>query len=260
MGRPILFFDFDDTISDHSKHLESFTAAFGGEMAMLNRGTAAEWSSAISLLLKELELLYITRFCNGNPEGYGDWIKNMRSDFIKRLYHKMRMPLSSEAYDMARRSERNALHSCEALFPGMKNVLINLHELGYPLHLASGNHSEYLKAALAGAGLTDKIGILFGPDLIDYAKEGSEYYSRLFKQADVAAQHAIVIDNDPMALKWAQDAGAFTIQVHLLPHKPIHKAPGTFALITDPAEILPVIQNILFAQSAPSPGGKQLSF
>jgi FMN phosphatase YigB (HAD superfamily) len=54
---------------------------------------------------------------------------------------------------------------------------------------------------------------LYGPDLIDTVKNGPEYYERVFADAGVPAEDAMVVDDSPAALGWASEVGATPVLV-----------------------------------------------
>jgi FMN phosphatase YigB (HAD superfamily) len=54
---------------------------------------------------------------------------------------------------------------------------------------------------------------LYGPDLVNRLKEGTEYYARIFADAGVAPDEALVVDDNPLVLRWAVQAGARTVLV-----------------------------------------------
>ena len=62
-------------------------------------------------------------------------------------------------------------------------------------------------------GVRDCFGRLYGPDLIDTFKMGPEFYARLLTDAGVAAENALVVDDNPAVLRWAAQVGARTVLV-----------------------------------------------
>jgi FMN phosphatase YigB (HAD superfamily) len=54
---------------------------------------------------------------------------------------------------------------------------------------------------------------LYGPDLVNRLKAGTEYYAGIFADAGVAPDEALVVDDNPLVLRWAVQAGARTLLV-----------------------------------------------
>jgi phosphoglycolate phosphatase len=113
--------------------------------------------------------------------------------------------------------QSEALRACQggAIYPGAREALQDLHQAGVRLHMASSHESRYLMAAMHGAGLDTLLDSFFGADLIDCAKEGTEYYCRMFESCGIRPEQAVVLDDGVDCLKWAQESGARVIQVRL---------------------------------------------
>jgi len=73
----------------------------------------------------------------------------------------------------------------------------------------------------------------FGPDLIDCAKEGVDYYHRLFNVLGVKSDSVIVVDDYPPAIGWALEVGANVIQIKLSKERKFDTVPGVAAVVTD---------------------------
>jgi len=214
-----LFFDFDDTLSEHALFNEQYALALGNELVARfgTKGKAeTEWVECVVSMFRTLQQDYVARFADNSVNGYNDWYTVLPARAIELVFGGMRMPLPPEPKRIAVEMLRCALNKCDATFAGVSEALHALLEQGHTLHLASGNDSLHLAAALTGAGIADCFDRLYGPDLIDCAKEGTEFYRRLFTSSGIAPATAIVIDNDPNAVHWAQEAGAKAILVQLL--------------------------------------------
>ena len=149
------------------------------------------------------------------------------------MFERMGLPIPSDAARIARETQFNALIQCNAAFPGAQEVVKALFDSGHRIQIASGQESEYLVAALRGAGLEKYIESKFGPDLIDCAKEGPEYYSRIFEATGVRAQDAVVVDDWPPAITWALQTGARVIQSKLSRERHFETVQGVAAILTD---------------------------
>ncbi len=243
MKRPILLFDFDDTLSEQSAFVLQYVQAIGNALASGFGGDAEDWTQAATDMLQTLEAEYIARF-SSDPTGYNVWYDTIHTQAMALMFGGMGLPVPPHAEALSRSTQQIALAQCDSCFEGAQDVVHTLHAAGYTLHLASGNDSGLLHGAIAGANLTASFDRLFGPDLIDCAKEGPEYYVRLFRALNIAPADALVIDNDPNAIGWALALGAQAVQADLLPHKPTAAAPGVVAKITDINELPALIAHI----------------
>jgi HAD superfamily hydrolase (TIGR01509 family) len=111
--------------------------------------------------------------------------------------------LAKEASVFITRNVRSA-------YSGAADAIRLLHSMGLDLYTASGEVSWELDGYLTGMGIRDQFLTLYGPDLINQAKEGVEYYRRAFVHAGVDPKHTLVVDDSLEALAWAQSVGAKT--------------------------------------------------
>ncbi len=230
MKHPVLLFDFDDTLSEQSVFVLQYVRGIGETLSPRFGGNAEDWTQAAVDMLQMLEAQYVARFCP-DPTGYNAWYDTMHPAAMALVFGGMGLTVPPDAEALSRETQRIALAQCDACFEGARDVVASLHAAGYTLHLASGNDSGHLCGAIAGAKLAPCFDRLFGPDLIDCAKEGPEYYARLFRALNISPADALVIDNDPNAIGWALTVGARAVQADFLPHKPIETVPGIVAKI-----------------------------
>ena len=54
---------------------------------------------------------------------------------------------------------------------------------------------------------------LYGPDLIDHVKFGTEYYEGIFAHAGVQPKDALVIESDKECCRWAIESGANAVWI-----------------------------------------------
>lgn len=123
------------------------------------------------------------------------------------------MPSETEALALAREATAVVIPRVQAAFPGAVAAIRTLHAAGHALYTASGESSADLAGYLTGMGVRDSFRRLYGPDLIDTFKNGTEFYSRLLADAGVAPVAALVADDNLHALGWAAAIGARTVLV-----------------------------------------------
>jgi len=116
------------------------------------------------------------------------------------------LKLALETRDFVTRRVRSA-------YPGAVDAIRQLHATGYPLYTASGEDSEVLVGYLEGLGVRDLFRTLYGPDLVNTAKQVPEYYPRIFEDAGVDPGEAVVVDDSPGVVAWAREAGATAVLV-----------------------------------------------
>jgi FMN phosphatase YigB (HAD superfamily) len=239
-----LFFDFDDTLSEQIPFNLQYVRGLGHALAPLHGGDVEAWASKAADMMVALEIDYIGRFRNAPLSGYCEWLPSMLANAVALLFGGMNLPLPADAEAVARQMRRAALHECNSLFPGAQQMFATLHARYGPLHMASGNDSDHLRAAMKGAGLLDYVDRLYGPDLIDCAKEGPEFYERLLADMRLSPSEALFIDNDPAAIGWIHAVGAQAIQVKLLPYHRPETAPGVRAVVDNLSNLADEIRRL----------------
>jgi HAD superfamily hydrolase (TIGR01509 family) len=214
-----VFLDFDETLSDMPALGRQYVGRASVFLAAEFGGDPAEWAPEVVQTLTEMMERYTEAFA-GNPlGGYVVWMEaemgRAAGDLLRR---RAVMPRQDETpAQLAYRVQRMALSECDALFPGAVEAVRELRERGARVHLASAHQSLYLADALRGTGLEPLVETLFGPDLVDCAKEGPEYYRRVFATCGIRPDQAVVVDDQPVCLDWAEEAGARVIQACLRP-------------------------------------------
>ncbi len=192
-------------------------------------------------MLETLEAQYIAQF-RVTPTNYNAWFARLHAQAMQLVFDGMGLPVPENAEQLSRDTQKRALSACDAAFPGAKQAVETLKQRGYTLHTASGNDSGHLRNALAGIGLEPCFERFYGPDLVDCAKESPEFYKRIFADLNLPPSHALIIDNDPNAIRWAQSLGAKAIQVDLLPYKKLETASGIAGKIRDIAQLPALVE------------------
>ena len=98
-------------------------------------------------------------------------------------------------------------------FPGAVEAIREFHSSGLTLRTASGSHSADLEGYLEAMELAGTFERLYGPDLVDMPKMGVAYYERIFADAEVEPNTALVVDDSVRSLAWAHQAGAKVVLV-----------------------------------------------
>jgi HAD superfamily hydrolase (TIGR01509 family) len=120
-------------------------------------------------------------------------------------------PERAERLQLAQAAIAFISRNLRAAYPGAVEAIARLAADGYLLHTASGTHSLELAGYLEGMGVRDRVGTLYGPDIVNTPKASPRYYARVFEHAGVASSHALVVDDSETALDWAASVGAQTV-------------------------------------------------
>lgn len=205
-----LFTDFDDTLSCQpdltEKYIRELCILLPHEIA----GGEGDWERAVRIALSNSLNRYKERYNeNASLTGYGAWIKEERARALMDACQVMNLSLktSETPSELASRLQFEALTSCNAAFPEAYATLQQLFEMGVRIQMASSQESDYLLAALIGAGIESFTESKFGPDIVDCAKEGPEFYRRITSAIGANPMNSIVLDDQLRCLLWAKEAG-----------------------------------------------------
>jgi HAD superfamily hydrolase (TIGR01509 family) len=122
-------------------------------------------------------------------------------------------PPDEESWDLIQDVRTKIIRSIRADLPGAADAIRWLHSAGFTLHTASGEFSGDISGYLEGIGVRNCFRRLYGPDLIDTFKESPEFYVRIFRDAGIEPEDAVVIDDSPLALDWAHQAGSIGVLI-----------------------------------------------
>lgn len=240
-----VFLDFDDTLSDPFRFQMQYVREVGAILAPQYGGEVEAWAKSGIDMLEALEKDYISRFV-GNPlAGYCEWLETVRVRSVELLFGGMGLPIPNNAAQLSVETQFNALLMCDAAFPGATEALTRLFEQGVRVQIASGHESQYLMAALMGAGIESFTESKFGPDLIDCAKEGPEYFVRMFAATGIAPQETLVVDDHPEVIRWALQTGTRVIQAKLSPERHYETVSGVAAVLTDLHTLPDTIEEVM---------------
>lgn len=209
-----LFFDFDDTVSDSQSFQTQYVSALSRILSREMGGKVEDWSAAIAPSLATMIQRYLNAFQRNPLAGYNRWLREERSRVVADTFSRAGRPAPDpeSSRDLAVHLQQSALRECSALFPGADAGLRALAERGFKVHFASSQESPYLRAAMTGSPAYFIVKEWYGPDLVDCAKEGPEFYRRIFEDCGIPAEQAVVVDDQMMCLEWAYEVGAKVIQ------------------------------------------------
>ncbi|MFX0203390.1 MAG: HAD-IA family hydrolase, partial [Candidatus Hodarchaeota archaeon] len=122
-------------------------------------------------------------------------------------------PASEQRAEIAREAIDWIIPRVQADYPGVTKTIQLLKNDGFALHTASGEVSWELRGYLTRMGIVDCFTNLYGPDLINTAKASVLFYKKMFDDSGVNAREAMVVDDTPKMLSWAEEMGAATVHV-----------------------------------------------
>ena len=212
-----LFLDFDDTLVDSKEHNRQYVSALAKNLCEEHGGEISVWSRAIATGISGMKQRYLWHFNEHNLEDFNIWMDIERVATTMGIFQLAGITYP-EVKDMLRYAvdmQFTALTTCNAAHEGVKPALEALSDLGFELHAASANESEYLRGAFVGMGLGALVKFEFGPNLVHCAKEDKRFYKDIFDYVQADPSQVIVVDDQIECLKWATEMGAMGIHANI---------------------------------------------
>ena len=139
-------------------------------------GTPEAWGEANRIVAPRLwERFRRSEYANTEAD-YGAWLHGDRLAWLREMCERVAVSPpepDDDVLDLVCRAEAYVTRCVRAAFPGVTEAIRTLAGYGYTLHTASGETSNELDGYLEGMGVRDCFGTLYGPDLINTAKECS---------------------------------------------------------------------------------------
>ncbi len=230
-----IFLDDGGVITDKQRRAAEFGRLVGDCFVPLLGGTQEAWTRAHRTVVDRLadpqsaSTLAAADFVGFYRAYQLRWIAGM-CELLG-----LPTPPEEECLDLAYRALGWIARRIHAALPGAVEAIHLLHRQGYALHTASGSCSLELAGSFKGLGVRRCFGRLYGADLVNTFKEGPQYYARLFADAGVQPEGALVVDDSADAIRWAARLGARTVLVSASPHPKTGTTPRLESLAELPA-------------------------
>jgi beta-phosphoglucomutase-like phosphatase (HAD superfamily) len=214
MGIEAVFIDDGGVLSDNARRAPEWQRLVGEVLSPRLGGAPEAWASANRRLVPPL-----WRELFGEPLSGRSYHERYETYLLRWLWVMcdevgVNRPSRPDSLELAWEATRFITANVTSTFPGVGEAVVRLVSEGLVLHTASNEASWELEGYLAGAGVREHFGILFGTDLTGEFKDHSPaYYRAMFRLADVDPAKAVVVDDSPAALAQAAALGANTVLV-----------------------------------------------
>lgn len=228
MSHKTLLLDYHGVISDGDRLPEQWRTLLGEFFVPRFGGDPRAWGRANNkALARSLE-----RARQISPTTDQEEARRLdRIEWLHDMFQEVGIagPSGEDADAVALEAIEYVIPRTNATVLGAASVLRTLHERGYVLYTASGDHSSSIDGYLRGLGVRDLFHETYGPNLFGVPKTGPRFYEALLAHAGVKAADAIAIDDDSTRLDWAAGLGVGTVLVSRDQSPTAHQRVGTFA-------------------------------
>ncbi len=215
MSQPAIFLDDGGVMNDNRARGPQWQRLLGEFFPPRLGGTAEGWARVNPVVANRLFEEYMTTVL-GSGRDYHTYWREYQIDWLRGMADMLEValpPSDDEVFALAEAAAAYVTPRVRSAFPGAVDAIRDLHAHGFTLYTASGERSVELAGYLTGMGVRERFTRLYGPDLVSTFKEGPHYYARIFADAGIAPQDALVVDDAPSALGWACEAGARAVLV-----------------------------------------------
>lgn len=210
MPELVIFLDDGGVLNDNAVRGAQWQALAGEYFAPRFGGTPAAWARANRAVMEGiLEPTAWNALMTAAPnyaaferQYYATWMNGMCD-----LVGVLRLP-DDECLPAGLEAEAYILPRLRSAYPGAADAIRTLHAAGYALHTASGANSRTMGIYLDTLGVRECFGRLYGPDLIETFKNGPAFYEGILADLALRPGEALFVDDNPMVLGWAAQAGA----------------------------------------------------
>ncbi len=222
-GISAIFLDDGGVMNDNALRSAGWQRLVGEFFVPILGGDQAAWAEANRVVFER-----ILEFLTAGPQGqdYIKWWDDYQALWLREMAAFVGVAAPKDYAQCVELADEAAVYITQrvrAAYPGATDAVHAIHGMGIELFTASGERSLELDGYLTGMGIRSCFRTLYGPDLVNQAKDGPEYYSRLFWHANVEPKSALVVDDNVLAVAWARIVGAKTCLISASPpeHAPV---------------------------------------
>jgi phosphoglycolate phosphatase-like HAD superfamily hydrolase len=210
-----IFLDDGGVMNDNTLRGPEWQRLVGEYLSPRLGGSLQAWAEANRVVIEREIKIYSEHDWTTSELDYLRFREGLDRDWIVGMGEivGVDVPEGDECLTLARETSYFVTRRVRSAYLGAVDAIRQLHAAGYPLYTASAEDSYTLEGYLEGMGVRDLFRTLYGPDLVNTAKQVQEYHSRVFEGAGVAPGEAVVVDDSPLAVASAREAGAMGVLV-----------------------------------------------
>lgn len=216
-AKPVILLDDGGVMNDNHLRGLQYQHLAGEFFAPRLGGESPAWAEANRVCITNIfEPEAWRRRAQAAVHDYASFARTYWRDWLSGMCKLVGVeaPQEAECIELACQAEIYITNRVHSAYPGAIEAIGELHTQGYTLHTASGAASLSLHGYLQAMGVRKYFGRLYGSDLLHMLKDTPIYYERLFADAQIAPDDALIVDDSPRVLAWARDLGAMTVLVN----------------------------------------------
>lgn len=210
----LILFDDGDVLNDNKIRAEKIKQIVGTYMVDHFGGVFDRWIQIYSNYEEQFIDEYLQILESGSKCDYQKYLHDHMINWGTNLFSKYDLPVPSNQALLSFYRKMIDVITQQAIAPpeGIVNVLKTLYHQGYRLCTSSGKPSFELKGYLSTMQAEHYFQTLYGPDLLNYGKINSTFYSKILSASQNQPSYTIMIDDTSLFLQMAKKIGIKTIQ------------------------------------------------
>lgn len=249
MPRLTLFVDDGGVMNDNRRRAPQWQRLLGEFFPPRLGGSAEDWAEANRVYTDGLWsdggnwADYALGLWRRGGESYAGFHRLYQVEWLDGMCRQLGLPTppDDEAVSLSDQAVHFITRRVDAALPGVVEAIRALKDDGHTLQTASGESSLELDGYLTGMGVRECFDRLYGADLVDRLKVGSEYYHRILADSGVDPSAAVFVDNEPIVVDWIQAAGARAVLVS--PAAPVTSHTAPWLVIDSLADLPAALSN-----------------
>ena len=205
----VVFIDDGGVLNDNERRGAEWRRLLGEYLSPRLGGTPEAWADANRIVFEREWARYLERLNTGPSTGMDAWVRQDRARWLAEMCEAVGVAAPADP-DYAIETGVWVSERVRADIPGAIEAVHWLAERGLVLHMASGGMSWELDPYLRGMGIRHRFDRLYGPDLVDTAKNGVHFYEAITGDAGADTAHSVVVEDAPHAREWATSVGVRT--------------------------------------------------
>lgn len=211
MRTKAVFLDAAGVLLDTGVMAAQWQRAVGEHLAPRLGGTPERWAEAnAAAFTRWMARVQEAAKKAGPRKGARQSQIDARTQWLTDMCAEAGVPVPPDAEAMAEDVHRACAGQVRAPLGDAVEGVRALREAGLTLFTSTGQPSWEVGAYLRALGIHELFDRTYGCDLVDRWKTGPHYYRAIAQDADVDPRKCVAVDDTPVVLDWAKQAGMRT--------------------------------------------------
>lgn len=203
-----ILFDLHGTLIDPVKMHPCYSLAYGQYLSDRYGQSPKQWADANRQIVADWDSYYADLNLDGS-DGYYDMLEGMyRTTRAMFRLLRVREPAPEQIKKIALEVPAIAPTFCDAFYDDARDAVINLHEYGYVLGVASHALVAQARATLIGAEMESYFkGPIIGPDTVERFAKDETFFIQGARRKHLNLDNCMVVDDSIQVIRTVRGIG-----------------------------------------------------